>query len=90
MSLRERLATTDSRRRYVRTLFATIADRYDLITVLLSCGRDRAWKRRRDRAREKAFEVIGADGAFGSWNGVAVRIVGRASEHFVDPLDQPF
>jgi demethylmenaquinone methyltransferase/2-methoxy-6-polyprenyl-1,4-benzoquinol methylase len=46
MSLRERLATTDSRRRYVRTLFATIADRYDLITVLLSCGRDRAWKRR--------------------------------------------
>jgi demethylmenaquinone methyltransferase / 2-methoxy-6-polyprenyl-1,4-benzoquinol methylase len=27
-------------------LFATIADRYDLITVLLSYGRDRAWKRR--------------------------------------------
>jgi demethylmenaquinone methyltransferase/2-methoxy-6-polyprenyl-1,4-benzoquinol methylase len=44
MSLRERLATADSRRRHVRTLFATIADRYDLITVLLSYGRDRAWK----------------------------------------------
>jgi demethylmenaquinone methyltransferase/2-methoxy-6-polyprenyl-1,4-benzoquinol methylase len=27
-------------------LFATIADRYDLITVLLSFGRDRSWKRR--------------------------------------------
>jgi demethylmenaquinone methyltransferase/2-methoxy-6-polyprenyl-1,4-benzoquinol methylase len=27
-------------------LFSTIADRYDLITVVLSCGRDRAWKRR--------------------------------------------
>ena len=34
------------KRQYVRRLFATIADRYDLITVLLSFGRDRAWKRR--------------------------------------------
>jgi demethylmenaquinone methyltransferase/2-methoxy-6-polyprenyl-1,4-benzoquinol methylase len=46
MSLRERLATAEGQRRYVRTLFATIADRYDLITMLLSFGRDRAWKRR--------------------------------------------
>jgi ubiquinone/menaquinone biosynthesis methyltransferase len=46
MSLRERLATPDGKRRYARTLFATIADRYDLITILLSYGRDRAWKRR--------------------------------------------
>jgi demethylmenaquinone methyltransferase/2-methoxy-6-polyprenyl-1,4-benzoquinol methylase len=30
----------------VRRLFATIADRYDLITVLLSYGQDRRWKRR--------------------------------------------
>jgi demethylmenaquinone methyltransferase/2-methoxy-6-polyprenyl-1,4-benzoquinol methylase len=36
----------DAKRRYVRRLFATIADRYDLITVLLSFGRDRHWKRR--------------------------------------------
>jgi ubiquinone/menaquinone biosynthesis methyltransferase len=40
------IATADGKRRYVRRLFATIADRYDLITVLLSYGRDRAWKRR--------------------------------------------
>ncbi len=46
MSLGDRLATPDGKRRYVRVLFATIADRYDLITVLLSFGRDRAWKRR--------------------------------------------
>jgi demethylmenaquinone methyltransferase/2-methoxy-6-polyprenyl-1,4-benzoquinol methylase len=46
MSLRERLATAEGKRRYVTTLFATIADRYDLITVLLSFGRDRSWKRR--------------------------------------------
>lgn len=40
------LATSDSRRRYVRRLFSTIADRYDLITVLLSIGLDRRWKQR--------------------------------------------
>lgn len=46
MSLRESVATPDGKRRYVRTLFATIADRYDFITVVLSYGQDRAWKRR--------------------------------------------
>jgi ubiquinone/menaquinone biosynthesis methyltransferase len=35
-----------SKSRYVRRLFSTIADRYDLITVLLSYGQDRRWKRR--------------------------------------------
>jgi demethylmenaquinone methyltransferase / 2-methoxy-6-polyprenyl-1,4-benzoquinol methylase len=30
----------------VRRLFATIADRYDLITVILSYGRDGRWKKR--------------------------------------------
>ena len=34
-----------SKHAYVRRLFATIADRYDLITVLLSFGLDRGWKR---------------------------------------------
>jgi ubiquinone/menaquinone biosynthesis methyltransferase len=36
----------EQKRRYVRSLFATIADRYDFITGFLSFGRDRAWKRR--------------------------------------------
>lgn len=36
----------ETKRRYVRRLFATIADRYDLITRLLSFGLDRGWKRR--------------------------------------------
>src|SRR5260370_40647178 len=44
--LRERIATTDGKRRYVRSLFATIADRYDFIPVELSYGQDRRWKRR--------------------------------------------
>lgn len=46
MSLHDRLATPEGRSRYVRRLFATIADRYDFITVALSYGQDRRWKRR--------------------------------------------
>ena len=34
----DRFSSPDSKRRYVRPLFSTIADRYDLITVLLSDG----------------------------------------------------
>jgi len=45
-SLPESLATPDAKGRYVRRLFATIADRYDLITRVLSYGQDAAWKRR--------------------------------------------
>jgi demethylmenaquinone methyltransferase / 2-methoxy-6-polyprenyl-1,4-benzoquinol methylase len=44
--LREALSTPEGKSRFVRSLFATIADRYDFITVALSYGQDRAWKRR--------------------------------------------
>ena len=44
--LRRAFVSPDTKRQYVRRLFATIADRYDLITVLLSGGRDRRWKNR--------------------------------------------
>src|SRR5579871_3816011 len=46
MRLADAIATPEGKRRYVRSLFSTIADRYDLITVLLSYGQDRRWKRR--------------------------------------------
>ncbi len=46
MSLGDQIATPERKARYVRRLFATIADRYDLITVILSYGLDRRWKRR--------------------------------------------
>jgi demethylmenaquinone methyltransferase/2-methoxy-6-polyprenyl-1,4-benzoquinol methylase len=39
-----RFSSPASKRQYVRELFATVADRYDLITVLLSGGLDRRWK----------------------------------------------
>src|ERR1041385_1377804 len=46
MPLADAIATPEGKRRYVRRLFATIADRYDLITVILSYGLDRRWKDR--------------------------------------------
>jgi len=46
VSLRTSLATPEGKSRYVRRLFATIARRYDFITVALSYGRDRHWKAR--------------------------------------------
>ena len=46
MTLRASLSTPDGKRRYVRRLFATIADRYDFITRFLSYGQDRRWKER--------------------------------------------
>jgi demethylmenaquinone methyltransferase/2-methoxy-6-polyprenyl-1,4-benzoquinol methylase len=42
--LDQALGTPDEKRRYTRRLFATIADRYDVITRLLSFGRDQPWK----------------------------------------------
>lgn len=46
MTLRSTISTPEGKRRYVRRLFATIADRYDVITSLLSYGGDRRWKQR--------------------------------------------
>lgn len=46
MSLRRTIASPATKAAHVRALFATIADRYDLITVLLSFGQDQRWKRR--------------------------------------------
>jgi demethylmenaquinone methyltransferase/2-methoxy-6-polyprenyl-1,4-benzoquinol methylase len=45
VSLDSAFATPQAKRQYVRTLFATIADRYDLITAVLSYGQDARWKR---------------------------------------------
>jgi demethylmenaquinone methyltransferase/2-methoxy-6-polyprenyl-1,4-benzoquinol methylase len=46
MHLDDAFATPQSKRQYVRRLFATIADRYDLITAVLSYGQDARWKAR--------------------------------------------
>jgi demethylmenaquinone methyltransferase/2-methoxy-6-polyprenyl-1,4-benzoquinol methylase len=44
VSLDEAFSSPQSKRQYVRGLFATIADRYDLITRVLSYGQDARWK----------------------------------------------
>jgi ubiquinone/menaquinone biosynthesis methyltransferase len=46
LTLRSTISTAEGKRRYVRRLFATIADRYDFITGFLSYGQDRRWKAR--------------------------------------------
>ena len=46
MKWEKRFSSPENKREYVRRLFSTIAPRYDLITVLLSFGLDRRWKRR--------------------------------------------
>src|SRR5258706_11955848 len=82
MSLRERIATADGKRRFVRAIFATIADRYDFITVVLSYGQDRRWKRRlielaapRQGARALDLATGTGDIAFGL-AGRGARVVG--------------
>jgi ubiquinone/menaquinone biosynthesis methyltransferase len=55
LTLRSEISTPQGKRRYVRRLFATIADRYDFITVALSFGQDRRWK-----ARLIALAALGA------------------------------
>jgi demethylmenaquinone methyltransferase/2-methoxy-6-polyprenyl-1,4-benzoquinol methylase len=60
--LRDAFDSPEQKRRYVRRLFATIADRYDLITVVLSYGQDRRWKRRlgglsRVKAGERVLDL---------------------------------
>jgi ubiquinone/menaquinone biosynthesis methyltransferase len=64
--LRSSLDTPAGKRRYVRRLFATIADRYDLITVLLSYGGDARWKRRLVSMAEAAPGMRALDLACGT------------------------
>jgi len=62
----ERIATPDGKRRYVRALFATIADRYDFITIALSYGQDRRWKRRLVRLADPGPQTRALDLATGT------------------------
>ena len=58
--LRDAFETPESKRRYVRRLFGTIADRYDFITRFLSFGRDAGWKTRMvdDAGIEAGWRVL--------------------------------
>ncbi len=79
MPLRESIATPEGKRRYVRALFATIADRYDLITVALSYGRDRRWKRRLVELAAPAAGARAADLATGTGD-IAFALAARGAD----------
>jgi ubiquinone/menaquinone biosynthesis methyltransferase len=59
VSLGSAFQSPESKRAHVRSLFATIADRYDFITRVLSYGQDRRWKARLIReARVTSSDVV--------------------------------
>ncbi len=76
--LRAALASPDSKSRYVRRLFSTIADRYDLITVLLSYGQDRRWKRRIAELTGAGLDTRVLDLACGTGD-IAFAVAGRGA-----------
>lgn len=45
-NLKEHVSSKEKKQRYVNRMFETIAPRYDFITVFLSYGMDRGWKRK--------------------------------------------
>jgi len=72
------LSSPEAKSRYVRGLFATIADRYDFITVVLSYGLDRRWKRRLvDEARVARGDLV-VDLACGTGD-IALQAAGRGA-----------
>jgi demethylmenaquinone methyltransferase/2-methoxy-6-polyprenyl-1,4-benzoquinol methylase len=67
MSLKTAFDTPESKRAHVRRLFATIADRYDLITAVLSYGQDARWKAKlvsvaAVRSGERALDLAAGTG----------------------------
>jgi len=76
--LKAALSSEHGKRTYVRTLFATIADRYDLITRLLSYGRDRAWKQRLVEMSGAATSTRALDLACGTGD-IAFRLADRGA-----------
>lgn len=70
MSLGTAFDSPERKRAHTRQLFATIADRYDLITAVLSYGQDARWKRTLiDRAQvrhgERALDLACGTGDLG-------------------------
>jgi demethylmenaquinone methyltransferase/2-methoxy-6-polyprenyl-1,4-benzoquinol methylase len=67
VSLDSAFDSPHAKRQYVRGLFATIADRYDLITAVLSYGQDARWKKKlvsiaNVRPGERALDLAAGTG----------------------------
>lgn len=76
--LRRAFDSPSAKRSYVRRLFSTIAARYDLITVVLSYGQDRRWKRRLVGMAAPAEGVHALDVACGTGD-IALQMAGRGA-----------
>lgn len=76
--LRDAFETPERKREYVRGLFATVADRYDLITVLLSFGLDRRWKSRLVRLSDAGPGAHALDLACGTGD-IAFQLAARGA-----------
>jgi ubiquinone/menaquinone biosynthesis methyltransferase len=77
-SLAAAFASPGAKRQHVRRLFATIADRYDLVTRVLSYGQDARWKNRMaallaPRAGERALDLACGTGD------IALRLAARGA-----------
>ena len=46
LNLKEHISSKEKKQGYVNQMFATIAPRYDFITIFLSLGMDQGWKRK--------------------------------------------
>ena len=79
MRLSTALDSPETKSRYVKRLFSTIADRYDLITGLLPHGQDRRWKRRRSRWRRSSWDAGARSGLRYRRHDVALQAAGASS-----------
>ena len=78
-SLTAAFTSPEAKRQHVRRLFATIADRYDLVTRVLSYGMDARWKARLSqavapRAGERALDLACGTGD------IAYRLAGSGAQ----------
>lgn len=81
MSLDAAFESPQAKRRYVRALFATIADRYDLITRVLSYGQDARWKRKLARMASVKPGERALDLACGTGD-IAIALAGNGAQTF--------
>ena len=82
MSLESAFSSPEQKRRHVRRLFATIADRYDLITRLLSYGQDRRWKARLVREANVTADDVVLDLASGTGD-IALMMASRGARRVI-------
>ncbi|HSB10375.1 MAG TPA: ubiquinone/menaquinone biosynthesis methyltransferase [Blastocatellia bacterium] len=86
LDLKEHIASTEKKQRYVNHLFETIASRYDFFTVFMSFGMDRGWKRTLAGLPEMKADALILDLACGTGD-ITFEVARRANSWGVIGLD---